>query len=654
MINPLITGSELPSFSQIKPEHIEPAIRTILADNRRQLKALLEDLGQPSWHNFVQPMDDMKDRLDQTWSTVQHMNAVVSSPALRVAYKTCLSLLSEYATELGQNNEVYLAYRTLAESDVYSTLSATQRKVIDNTLRDFTLAGINLSEEGRKRYGEIKQQLSAHTNQFSANLLDAAQAWTKLISDKAKLSGVPETALSSMRQAAQVKEQTGYLLELTAPSYLPIMAFCDNRALREEVYEAFITRASELGPHAGEWDNSELIQRILALRHELALLLGFKNYAEVSLATKMANSSQQILDFFTQILEHALPVAKKEFTALQYFAEEVFQVSNLNPWDIAYYSEKQRLHNYAISQETLRPYLPVDQVLQGMFEVVKRLYGIDITLADGISVWHKDVRCFDICRDGERIACFYLDLYARENKRGNAWFDECRVHRRLANGQLQRPAAYLTCNFMGPVGNNPALLTHADVLTLFHEFGHGLHHMLTRVEEAGISGLRGVAWDVVEMPSGFMENWCWQPEVIALISKNYQTEEALPLEQVNNLLAAKNFQSGMETVRQLEYGLFDFLIHQDYSLGASVDVQGILDEVRERVAVVPFAPYNRFQHGFNHIFGGGFSNTYAAGFYSYNWAEIFSSDAFTQFENEGLFNRETGEAFFARNIEPRG
>lgn len=650
MSNPLLQHHELPPFSQITPDLVQPAIEQIIAENRAQINALTAAPGLPDWKSLVMALDELNDRLNQAWSPVQHMNSVVNSDQLRDAYNACLPLLSEYSTELGQSPELFNAFRELADSEGYRALEQAQRKHIDNTLRDFRLAGVALPEAEKQRYAEIKKRLSELSSKFSENVLDATQAWTKLIDDEQELAGMPESALAALRQAAQAKGKSGYLITLEFPCYFPLMTYCENAALREEVHKAYVTRASDQGPDAGKWDNSPLIDETLALRHELAGLLGFDNYAAYSLATKMAELPAEVMSFLRDLAARVTPIAKREYQALQQFAQSEFGVEQLNSWDVGFYSEKLRQHRYAISQEELRPYFPADQVIAGMFEAVRRLFDIEIAQIQGVESWHPDVRFYEISKGGEPIGKFYLDLYARENKRGGAWMDECRVRRRLVTGKLQLPVAYLTCNFNGPVGDDPALLTHNEVTTLFHEFGHGLHHMLTRIEVAGVSGINGVPWDAVELPSQFLENWCWQPEGIALISKHYQTGETLPQALLDKMLAAKNFQSAMQTVRQLEFALFDFRLHMEYNPESPVVPQAVLDEVRSQVSVVPVLAENRFQHSFSHIFAGG----YAAGYYSYKWAEVLSADAFSRFTEEGVFNRATGESFLTNILEKGG
>ena len=647
---PSILKSELPIFSEVNPASIVEDVQEVLSDNRRSIAAIIKDHKKHNWDSLVQPLDDLNDRLEQLWSPVSHMNSVVNSEALRAAYNDSLPLLSEFATELGQSNELYNAFKQLRESDGFAALSVAQQKVIKNWIRDFTLAGVALPEKEKGRYKAIQKRLSKLTSKFSDNVLDAANAWSKLITDVEQLAGVPDSALAAMQQAAQARGETGYRLSLDFPIYLAVSTYCENAALREELYTAFATRASDQGPFASKWDNGPLIDEILALRHELAQLLEFPSYAHYSLATKMAESPEQVSTFLTELVDHSQAAAREEYAELQTFALENFGADNLNPWDIGFYSEKLRLARYNLSQEELRAYFPADHVIAGMFEVARRLFGTDIKAVEGVDVWHPDVTFYQISKDGRVIAHFYLDLYARDKKRGGAWMDVCRVRRKLTNGKTQLPVAYLTCNFNGPVGDDPALLTHTEVITLFHEFGHGLHHMLTRVNVSGVSGINGVPWDAVELPSQFMENWCWQPEGLALISRHYQTGEVLPDALLKKLLAAKNFQAAMQLVRQLEFSLFDLKLHWQYDPENLVSVQDVLDQVRAQVSVVPTASYNRFQHAFSHIFAGG----YAAGYFSYKWAEVLSADAFSRFEEDGIFNADTGRAFLATILEQGG
>jgi oligopeptidase A len=650
MSNPLLDTTGLPAFRSIKPEHVEPAIDQLLTECRSTVYQLLSDDKTYLWANLIQPLEDIEDRLSRAWSPVSHMNSVVNTEELRAAYNACLPKLSEYSTELGQNEALYKAYKQIADGPEFDRLDTAQKKIITNALRDFRLSGIALEPVQRKRYKIIMQELSSLHARFEENLLDATNAWCRLITESSQLDGLPPSALALARQTAQREGQEGWLFNLEFPSYHPVLTYADNRELRREMYEAYVTRASDQGPHANQWDNGPVMEEILALRHEAARLLGYANYAERSLATKMALSTDQVMSFLSDLAERSLARAREELDAVRQFATEEFAVKDLEAWDLGYYSEKLRQHRYAISQEELKPYFPETRVLPGMFAVVQRLYGIDINERDGIDTWHPDVRFFEI-RDGkgEMRGEFYLDLYARPHKRGGAWMDECISRRVMADG-LQTPVAYLTCNFSPPIGAEPALLTHDEVITLFHEFGHGLHHMLTQVDYAGVSGISGVAWDAVELPSQFMENWCWEREALDLIAAHYQTGEKLPDELFQRLQSARNFQSAMQMVRQLEFAIFDFRLHRDYDPERGGRIYELLREVREQVAVIEPPSFNRFPHSFSHIFAGG----YAAGYYSYKWAEVLSADAYSAFEESGIFDRDTGERFLTSILEKGG
>ncbi len=650
MTNPLLTPFSLPPFSAIRPEDIVPAVQSALADCRAAVERVVAQPGPFTWDNLCQPLAESDDLLSRIWSPVGHLNSVKNSPELRTAYEQALPLLSEYGTWVGQHEGLYQAYRSLKEGAAFDKLTAPQRKSVENALRDFELSGIGLSPEKQRRYGEIVARLSELGSTYSNNVLDATMGWSKLITSEAELSGLPESALAQAQAMAQAKEQDGWLLTLDMPSYLPVLTYGDNRALREEMYRAFATRASDQGPNAGKWDNSEVMAETLALRHELAQLLGFDSYADKSLATKMAENPEQVLGFLSDLAKRARPQAEQELAQLRAFAKQHYGVDELEAWDITYYGEKQKQHLFSISDEQLRPYFPEQRVVEGLFEVVKRIYGITAKERKDVDTWHPEVRFFDLFdASGELRGSFYLDLYARENKRGGAWMDDCVGSLRKANGELQKPVAYLTCNFNRPLGDKPALFTHNEVTTLFHEFGHGLHHMLTQIDTAGVSGISGVPWDAVELPSQFMENWCWEPEALAFISGHYQSGEPLPKEMLDKLLAAKNYQAALFILRQLEFGLFDFRMHAEYSPEKGAQILPTLAEVKKMVAVVPSPSWGRFPHAFSHIFAGG----YAAGYYSYLWAEVLSADAYSRFEEEGIFNAETGKSFLD-NILSRG
>ncbi|MFC0336813.1 oligopeptidase A [Kushneria avicenniae] len=646
--NPLLESHTLPPFEAITPDIIEPAVDELLARNKAAIERLVEE-GSYTWQGLAAPLEAINDQLSQAWSPVSHLNATMNSPALREAYQACLPKLSAYGTWLGQHEGLFRAFQALAESDEYAHLDEGQRKSIDNTLRDFRLAGVDLPAEKKARFGEIQARLSTLSNTFSNNVLDATQAW-HLDVPRERLDGLPQSALDTLAANAEAKGVEGYRITLDFPSFFPIMSHADDRALREEVYTAFVTRASDQGPNAGEFDNSEVMAEIVSLRQELAGLAGFDTYADYSMATKMADSPDQVLDFLHDLSSRAVPQAREEFQTLSDFAREELGIDALAPWDTGYASEKLREARYAISQEELRPYFPAPGAVDGLFRVIGKLFNVSFQENTEAPRWHSDVRFFDILENGRPIAGFYLDLYAREGKRGGAWMDECRVRRERGNGETQLPIAYLTCNFTRPVGDRPALLTHDEVLTLFHEFGHGLHHMLTRQTVADVSGINGVAWDAVELPSQFMENFCWVREGLDLIAAHVDTKEPLPDDLLERLQAARNFQSAMTMARQLEFSLFDLRLHREHLAPQAGDIQSLLNSVRDQVSVVPRVDFNRFQHGFGHIFAGG----YAAGYYSYKWAEVLSADAWSAFEEAGVFDQSTGMRFRTSILEQGG
>ncbi len=651
MSNPLLTFTDLPPFASIKPEHVKPAIEEAIAHCRKVTEQVLEGNTHPTWENLVAPIEEVDDRLSRIWSPVSHMNSVVNSEELREAYESCLPLLSEYGTWVGQHKGLFEAYKALKTSDEFSQLTPAQQKTITNELRDFQLSGIGLPLAEQKRYGEISKRMSELGSKFSNNVLDATMGWTKHITDEAELAGMPESALAAAKATAEAKGLEGYLLTLEMPSYLPVMTYCDNQVLRKEMYEAYVTRASDRGPNAGKWDNSEVIAEQLKLRYEISKMLGFNNFSEKSLATKMAETPDQVLGFLNDLAKRAKPQGEREVQELREFAGQEFGVTELNLWDIAYYSEKQKQHLFEISDEQLRPYFPESKVISGLFEVLNRVFGMSVKEREGVETWHDSVRFFDIFDAKDQLrGSFYLDLYAREHKRGGAWMDDCRGRRITAAGELQTPVAYLTCNFNKPVGDKPALFTHDEVVTMFHEFGHGIHHMLTQVTVGAVAGINGVPWDAVELPSQFLENWCWEEEALAFISGHYETGEPLPKEMLDKMLAAKNFQSAMFILRQLEFGLFDFTLHTNYDPEEGPRVLETLAEVKAKVSVLPALEWNRFSHSFSHIFAGG----YSAGYYSYLWAEVLSSDAFSRFEEEGIFNKDTGASFLGHILEMGG
>lgn len=631
------TVLNLPDFAVIDPATVQAELYALL-ERQRQRIVELQVLPDADWASFARPLENMEDELNRFWSPISHLNAVCQTETLRAAYNDCLPLLSAFSTELGQNRALFERWQAL-QATAPDEAAAT---LVRNMLRDFRLSGVDLPDDRKQRFAEISERLSLLSAGFSDHVLDATQAWTLPIHDENLLCGLPESARGLLAALAVARGvDAPWLVTLDFPCYQAVMTHAQDRDLRRTVYEAFVTRASETGPQAGQFDNSGLMAEILALRQELATLLGYDCYAALSLVPKMADSVQQVLDFLNGLLAVARPAAGREFEALGLFAHEALDLPGLAAWDLMYASEKLREARYDLSQETVRPYFPLPRVLAGLFAIAAQLFGIRIAQhAAKVSVWHQDAHYFDVLNaEGELIAGFYIDLYAREGKRGGAWMADCAVRRRQDDGALQLPVAFLTCNFNPPVGERPALLTHEEVRTLFHEFGHGLHHMLTKVERHGVSGINGVPWDAVELPSQFMENWCYAPEGIALISAHVDSGEALPVDMLQRLVAARNFQSAMQMARQIEFALFDMEIHSRDVAGC--EIQRILDDVRLRTSVLRPPEWNRFQHAFTHIFSGG----YAAGYYSYKWAEVLSADAFSRFEDEGIFNAEVGAAF---------
>jgi len=646
--NPLLEGSRLPAFRRIQPEHVLPAVETLIAENRAGIAALLARGETPRWASIAEPLEEQEDRLDRAWSPVSHLHSVADNEALREAYSDCLPRLADHESEIGQNADLFRAYQAIAAGAEFRSLTGAQRKVVENALMDFRLSGVALDEAGRERYRKIQQSLSLLQTRFEENVLDATQGWTRHVTDASLLAGLPESARSLAAETARGRGLDGWLFTLEFPSYFPVLQYADSAELRREMYEAYVTRASERGP--ADWNNAEVMVQILALRRELAELLGFSTYAHLALEKRMARSPDEVLGFLRDLARRSRPVAETELAELRQFCRERFRIERLDAWDIPYYSEKLRQALYDFSEEELRPYFPAPAAVAGLFEVVHRLYGIRVVERSGVEVWHPDVRFFDVTDDtGQPRGSFYLDLYARQHKRGGAWMDDCVVRRRTRAG-IQLPVAYLVCNFTPPVGGESALLTHDEVMTLFHEFGHGLHHMLTLVDHSPVSGINGVPWDAVELPSQFMENWCWDRSAIDLFSRHHQTGERLPDGLFDKLLRARNFQSGLQMVRQLEFALFDFRLHLEDRGTAAGDVQALLDEVRREVGVIEVPEWNRFQNSFSHIFAGG----YAAGYYSYKWAEVLSADAFSKFEENGIFHRDTGRQFLHAILEQGG
>jgi len=640
----------LPAFSQITPDIIQSAIEAIIADNRQQVDRLVANKNV-SWDGLIKPISLLEDRLSKAWSPVRHLNSVKSSDKLREAYNACLPLLSEHSTEMSQNYQLYQGYRTIADSPAYADMDTAQQKTIDDSLKHFRLGGVDLEGEDKQRYQQLQKDLSELQSSFENNLLDATQSWQKLISEAQQLQGLPEYAIAMVKQLAEQNNQSGYRLTLDMPCYISIITHAQCRELRKEIYEAYTTRASDQKITDKKWDNADNMQQIVAKRQEKAKLLGFDNYAEYSLETKMAESVKQVLDFLYDLAQRSRSAAIDEVAERQAYAESLGFEGELQAWDYAYYSEKLKQHKYQISEEDLKPYFSDDNVIGGLFEIVKILYGVDIKSADNkVDVWDKSVRFYQINNSaGEMIGQFYLDLYARENKRGGAWMDEC-INRYHIDGKTQIPVAYLTCNLTPPIGDEAALFTHDEVITLFHEFGHGLHHMLTRIDVPDVAGINGVEWDAVELPSQFMENFCWQKPALELFARHYQTGEPLPEELFDKMVGAKNFQGALLMLRQIEFALFDIRLHQQVSLTSAAQIQDILDQVRTEISVVKTPHNNRFQNGFSHIFAGG----YAAGYYSYKWAEVLSADVFAAFEEAGIFDATIGRKFLHCILEQGG
>ncbi|MFY9259973.1 MAG: M3 family metallopeptidase [Gallionella sp.] len=657
-MNPLLDFSGLPRFADILPEHVAPAVDQLLADSRALIAQLLADTTPPTWQNFVVPMEDAHERLARAWGPVGHLNAVMNSPELREVYNANLPKMTQYYAELGQNLALFDKFKALKNSPEFNSLSAARQKIIANELRDFRLGGAELPDDEKARYLAIQERQSELSSRFSDNILDATNDYTLVIEPSPQpspdgqgsdeLSGLPADVLQTAQEAATAAGKTGWLFTLKAPSYMPVMQFSDNRALRETLYRAYSMRASEFGK--AEWDNSPLMTEIVALRAEEAKLLGFDNFGELSLAAKMADTPAQVVEFMRKLAQRARPFAEQDMAELREFARRSLGLNELHSWDIGYVSEKLREKRYAFSEQEVKAYFPEDTVLTGMFKLIETLYGLTIQ-AGSAPVWHDTVRFYDIRNSqGRLIGQFYLDMYARSSKRGGAWMDDVITRRRLASGEIQTPVAYLNCNFSAPVGGKLAQFTHDEVITLFHEFGHGLHHLLTEGEDLAVSGINGVEWDAVELPSQFMENFCWEWDVVRDMSRHQDTGESLPRELFDKMLMAKNFQSGLQTLRQIEFALFDMLMHSQFEAGGGKTILQLLDEVRREVAVLIPPDFNRFPNSFSHIFAGG----YAAGYYSYKWAEVLSADAYSLFEEHGILNAEVGARFRAEVLAVGG
>jgi oligopeptidase A len=634
MENPLLGQDSLPSFAQIRPEHVEPGVRELLERGRTRIGEIAA-LRNPTFVTVVEPLEDLQHRVSRTWSPVSHLNAVLNSDALRVSYNACLPLLSAYQTDLSQSEPLYRAYRTIADQEG-SSLGAVQRRVLEHTLRDFRLAGVSLELARKERFKTVMLELTQLQAKFEENVLDATNGWTYHVSDASELRGLNEMLVEQARKRAHDARLEGWMLTLDQPTYVAVVTDAESETLRRAFYEAWTTRASDQGPNSGRWDNSAVMEDILRKRHEAARLLDFRSYADYALATRMAHTVEEVMQFLRELAQSARGAAQQEFAELEAFAGK-----KLAAWDVGFHAERLQRSRFSVSQEELRPYFPLPRVLSGLFEVAERLFGVSIRERQGVPVWHPDVRFFEIQGSaGESIGHFYLDAYARPNKRSGAWMDECVGRKRLTSG-LAHPVAYLVCNFLSPSENRPALLTHDDVLTLFHEFGHGLHHLLTRVDYPSLAGINGVAWDAVELPSQFLENYAWHPDVLRRISSHIQTGAPLPPDTQSKLIATRSFHAGLQMMRQLEFALFDFTLHSEYDPERGGRVLEVLDGVRKEVAVVPVPAWNRFPNSFGHIFAGG----YAAGYYSYKWAEVLAADAFAAFEETGVFDRKTAHRF---------
>lgn len=635
MTNPLLTWRDIPDWSAIRPEHLEPAVDEVLADARSTVEALLQ-AGDFSWEGFAAPLERIDNRIHKAFSPGSHLHSVNNTTEWREAYEACLPKLTAYSTEMGQNSALCDAWKKLSEQD---GLSPSQRKLVQNTLRDFRLSGVDLPESEKQRYAEIQQRLAELTNRFESNLIDSTDAWQLHLPDPERLQGLPDSALAQGRAKAKLKEQEGFIFGLDYPSFDAIITHADDRALREEMYTAYVTRASDQGPQAGERNNRPLMDEILALRHEESLLLGYPNYAAVSLVPKMADSPDEVEKFLVELAKKARPAAEKQLAELSAFAASRGASLPLKPWDTGYWAEKHMESTLGLSDEKLRPYFAAPRVLDGLFAVANKLFGITVEARD-VPTWHGDAQGYAVLRDGKQIAWFYTDLYAREKKRGGAWMGDC-AGLFQDRDQTQLPLATLTCNFRAASDEGPALLTHDEALTLFHEFGHGLHHMLTEVDVPGVAGINGVSWDAVELPSQILENWCWEREALDLFARHIETNESLPADMLQKLRDSRHYNAGLATLRQIEFALFDLRLHRDYQPDAPADIEAVLNGVREEVAVMRPPAFNRFANSFSHIFAGG----YAAGYYSYKWAEVLSADAFAAFHEEGLFNAKTGSRF---------
>jgi len=639
--------TQLPQFNKLDLTQYGNQLDALLETNLQKINSLITHSIPPTWDNLFEKLEDMDNTLEIFWSPLSHLHAVMNTPKLRECYQACLPKLSAYETAIGHNQALYDAIKSIN----IQTLNTTQQKIINDHVRDFELSGVALSPEKKHRFEEIEARLSDLSNQFENNVLDATQAYALHITDESRLKGLPDHALHAAKTLAIEKKLPGFIISLEIPSYLAVMTYADCRNLREEIYQAYVTRASDQGPFAEKFDNSPIMNELLTLRHEKAKLLGFSNFSELSIATKMVESTTQVTDFLNNLIKKSHSQAEQELNELALFSKQTFSLEKLAPWDIAYLSEKKRQARFAISQEELRAYFPLPKVMSGLFFIVGQLYGMSLKEIKGGDIWHPEVQCYQILDTHGAIRGYiYMDLFARQNKRGGAWMDSFQSRRKNSDGSIQPPIASLNCNFAKPVANKPPTLSHDELLTLFHEFGHCLHHVLTQVDYLSASGINGVEWDAVELPSQFFENWCWEEKALEQLAEHVDTHEPLPHTLFEKLIAVKNFQSAMGMLRQLEFSLFDFRIHQETTLNSPTFINDILNDVRKKTTVVPVVPYNRSQHSFSHIFAGG----YAAGYYSYKWAEVLSSDAFSRFEEEGVFNPKTGQDFLHEILEVGG
>lgn len=646
MSNPLLHFSGLPKFEEIKASHVSPAVDTLLAESRATIETLATSTDAPTWQNFALKLEDMEEKLSRAWSQVGHINSVVNSPELREAYNENLTKLTDFYADLGQDERLYAKFRALKNSAEFAKLSSTQQKIVENELRDFRLGGAELPTEQKARFKAIQEELSKLSSKFEENVLDNTNDYALFIEDASTLAGIPEDVLQAAKEAAEADKKVGHKFTLHFPSYLPVLQYAQNRELRETLYRAYATKASEFGKK--EWDNTPIIAQILKLKQEVAHLLGFANYAELSIETKMAESAGHVTQFLQDLAKKAKPYAKKDMAELTEYAAKL-GIHDMQAWDVAYVSEKLREEKYAFSDLEVKQYFPENKVLAGLFKVVETIFGVHVSKSHA-SVWHETASFYDIKNhDGKLIGQFYLDLYARNNKRGGAWMDEAITRRKVASN-LTTPVAFLTCNFSAPVGDKPALFTHDEVLTMFHEFGHGIHHMLTEVDDYSVSGIKGVEWDAVELPSQLMENFCWEWRVLQNMTAHVETSEPLPRALFEKMVAAKNFQAGMQTMRQIEFALFDIRLHSTFDPNGSKTALDLIEEVRDEVAVLRPPKWNRFPNSFTHIFSGG----YAAGYYSYKWAEVLSADAYSLFEENDVLCAETGKRYWQEILAKGG